>query len=48
MELYPAIKKKFKFCAGKWMQLETVILHEIKPDSDKHTKRKVFSFTCGF
>lgn len=42
-ECYPAIKKnKIMFFAGKWMQLETITLHEIN-----QTQTNMCSLNCA-
>jgi hypothetical protein len=46
MEFYAAMKKnKMLLFAGKWMELEIIILSEVS--LAQKTKNCMFSFTCG-
>jgi hypothetical protein len=46
MELYSATKKnEILSSAGKWMQLENIILNEVS--QDQKAKSCMFSLTCG-
>jgi hypothetical protein len=46
MEFYAAMKKNEMFSfAGKWMELENIILSEVS--LAKKTKNCMFSFICG-
>jgi hypothetical protein len=46
MEFYSAIKKnEITTFAGKWMELENIILNEVS--QAQKTKTHMFSFICG-
>jgi hypothetical protein len=45
MEFYPAIRNEILLFAGKWMELESIILSEVS--QGQKTKDYVFSSTCG-
>jgi hypothetical protein len=46
MEFYSAMKKnEILSFAGKWMELENIILREVS--QAQKTKNCMFSFTCG-
>jgi hypothetical protein len=46
MEVYSAMKKtKILSFAGKWMELENIILSEVS--QAQKTKNRIFSLTCG-
>jgi hypothetical protein len=46
MEFYSAMKKNETLSfAGKWMELENIILSEVS--QDQKTKSRMFSLICG-
>jgi hypothetical protein len=45
MEFYAAMKKNEILFAGKWMELENIILSEV--NLAQKTKNHMFSFICG-
>jgi hypothetical protein len=45
MEFYAAMKKEMLSFAGKWMELENIILSEVS--LAQKTKNRMFFFICG-
>jgi hypothetical protein len=45
VEFYSAMKKNEILCAGKWMELENIILSEVS--QAQKTKNCIFSLICG-
>jgi hypothetical protein len=45
MEFYAAMKKNEMLFAGKWMELENIILSEVS--LAQKTKNRMFSLICG-
>jgi hypothetical protein len=45
MEFYAAMKNEMLSFAGKWMELENIILSEVS--QAQKTKNRMFSLICG-
>jgi hypothetical protein len=45
MEFYEAMKNEMLSFAGKWMELENIILNEV--NLDQKTQNSMFSLICG-
>jgi hypothetical protein len=45
MEFYPATKNEILSFAGKWMELENIVLNEVS--QGQKVKGLVFSLICG-
>jgi hypothetical protein len=45
MEFYAAMKNEMLSFAGKWMELENIILNEVS--MAQKTKNRMFSLICG-
>jgi hypothetical protein len=45
MEFYSAMKNEILSFAGKWMELENIILSEVS--QAQNTKNHMFSLICG-